>query len=131
MPLIGRKTKMDRKALLSEMKNSVGTQDPVVFFAKMIDVFNLLFDRIDELEFEVKGSSLKATLAIQWEPKVASGLLSSAIDEMRGRDKELYCEEISQLKKAFVEDKITQNYQDFCKFWEEVLGYHPFLDYNK
>lgn len=120
---------MDRKTLLKEMKDSVGTQDPIVFFAKMVDVFNLLFDRIDELEDEVRESNLKAALAIQWEPKLASGMISRIIEDLR-QDKDTYQEEISQLKKAFFENKVTQNYNDFCQFWQDVLGYHPFLEYE-
>lgn len=119
---------MDRKALLKEMKDSVGTQEPIVFFAKMVDVFNLLFDRIDELEDEVKESNLKAALAIQWEPKLASGMIADKIQELR-QDKDTYAEEITKLKKAFVEDRVTQNYDEFCSFWQDALGYHPFLEY--
>lgn len=120
---------MSRQLLLKEMRESVGTKDPVVFFEKMVDVFNLLFDRIDDLEVEVKKANLKAALAIQWEPKMASTMLSTMIQDLR-EDKETYFEEISEFKKAFVEDKVTQNYADFCAFWEETLGWHPFLDYE-
>lgn len=119
---------MDRKSLLKEMKDSVGTQEPIVFFAKMVDVFDLLFNRIDELEDELKEANLKAALAIQWEPRLAAGMLADKIQILR-QDKDTYAEEISQLKKAFVEDKVTQNYDEFCAFWKEALGYHPFLEY--
>ena len=120
---------MNRDVLLQEMRDCVGTQDPIVFFSKMVDVFELLFDRIDELDIEVKKANLKAALAIQWEPKMASTMLSTMIDDLR-QDKETYFEEISSFKKAFVEDKVTQNYNDFCRFWETTLGWHPFLDYK-
>ncbi len=92
-------------------------------------MFNLLFDRIDELEDEVMESNLKAALAIQWEPKLASGMISKMIENLR-QDKDTYQNEISQLKKAFVENKVTQNYNEFCQFWQDVLGYHPFLEYE-
>lgn len=121
---------MDRKDLLKEMKDSVGTQDPIVFFAKMVDVFNLLFDRIDELEDQLGEANLKAALAIQWEPKLASGMISKMIEDLR-QDKDTYQTEISELKKAYGEDRVTQNYHDFCQFWQDVLGYHPFLDYDR
>lgn len=121
---------MDRKALLKEMKDSVGTQNPVVFFDKMVDVFTLLFDRIDELEDEVREANLKAALAIQWEPRLASSMLTEMINQLR-QDKDTYTEEISQLKKAFIENKVTQSYDEFCRFWQDVLGYHPFLDYDR
>lgn len=120
---------MDRETLLKEMKDSIGTQDPIVFFAKMVDVFNLLFNRIDELEDELKEANLKSALAIQWEPKLASGMISSMVENLR-KDKDLYQDEISKLKAAFAEDRVTQNYHDFCQFWQDVLGYHPFLDYQ-
>ena len=120
---------MKREDLLAEMKGCIGTQEPVVFFEKMVDVFSLLFDQIDQLKFEVNKANVKATLAIQWEPKLASTMLASMINDLRS-DRETYFEEITALKKAFVEDKITQNYNDFCSFWEETLGYHPFLEYK-
>lgn len=121
---------MDRKTLFKEMKDSVGTQNPVVFFDKMVDVFTLLFDHIEELEAQVRESNLKAALAIEWEPKVAQAMITEQINLLR-RDKDTYFEEISQLKKAFVEDKVTQNYKVFCEFWQETLGFHPFLDYDR
>jgi hypothetical protein len=121
---------MDRNSLLKEMKETVGTQEPVKFFEKMVDVFGLLFDRIDELETNVKQAKLQSSLAIQWEPKMASTLISKMIEDLR-QDKDDYFDEIAQLKKAFMEDKVTQSYKDFCEFWQEVLGWHPFLDYDK
>jgi hypothetical protein len=121
---------MDRNTLLKEMKAGIGTQDPIAFFEKMVDVLGLLFDRIDELELDVKKVRLQSALAIQWEPRMAATMITTMIDELR-EDRDTYCEEISQLKKAFVEDKVTQNYTDFCTFWQEVLGWHPFLDYDK
>lgn len=121
---------MDRKTLLKEMKDSIGTQEPIVFFDKMVDVLTLLFDRIEELEQNVAETKMNATLAIHWEPKVASSMIAQQIAICRN-DKDNYVEEISALKKAFIEDKVTQNYDDFCKFWEQCMGFHPFLDYNR
>lgn len=121
---------MKREELLDDMRKLIGTQEPIQFFDKMVDAFSLLFDRIDDLEIDIKKANLKATLAIQWEPKMASTMLSTMIEELR-QDKETYFQEISELKKAFVEDRVTQNYKDFCNFWEETLGWHPFLDYDK
>jgi len=120
---------MKQEDLLTEMRNSIGTQDPIIFFEKMVDVFDQLFNQIDQLKFEVKKANTKATLAIQWEPKVASTMLSNMINDLR-QDKETYFEEISELKKAFAEDVVTQTYDTFCKFWIDVLGWHPFLDYK-
>jgi len=120
---------MDRKALLKDMKESIGTREPIVFFEKMIDVFGLLFDHIEKLEKELGSTRMNATLAIQWEPKVARAMITEQIDVLR-ENKDTYVEEISKLKKAFIEDKVTQNYHDFCAFWEETLGFHPFLEYR-
>jgi hypothetical protein len=121
--------KMNRNDLLKEMRDSIGTQAPVVFFEKMIDVMKLLFDRIDDLEKDLKETRINSALAIHWEPKVAAAMLSNQINVLR-QDKETYFDEITKLKKAFVEDRITQNYQDFCNFWQDVLGWHPFLEYK-
>lgn len=120
---------MDRNTLLKEMKESIGTKDPIVFFEKMVDVFTLLFDRVDDLEQELAETKMSANLAIQWEPKVARDMITSQIDILR-ENRDSYIEEISTLKKAFIEDRVTQNYHDFCNFWEETLGFHPFLDYK-
>ena len=121
---------MKREELLDEMRNGIGIQEPIHFFEKMVNVFELLFDKLDDLEVELKKANLKATLAIKWEPKMAAAMLTTMINEMR-QDKETYFNEISALKKACLEDKVTQNYTDFCTFWEETLGWHPFLDYDK
>jgi hypothetical protein len=120
---------MDRKSLLKDMKDSVGTREPIVFFEKMIDVFGLLFDRIEKLESELVATRISAALAIQWEPKVARAMIANQISVLRA-DKDNFVEEISKLKAAFLEDKVTQNYNDFCLFWEETLGFHPFLNYK-
>jgi hypothetical protein len=121
---------MKREDLLKEMKESIGTKDPVVFFEKMVDVFNLLFDRIDQIDAANHRLQTYAALAIQWEPKVASGLLSNQIDLLR-KDRDTYFNELSALKKAYAENIVTQNYPDFCRFWLDTLGWHPFLDYSK
>lgn len=121
---------MDRATLLKEMRESVGQKEPVVFFEKMVDVFTMLFNRIDLLEAELAQTRNYAALAIQWEPRVASDMLARQIEFLR-KDKELYANEITALKKAYTDDHVTQNYHAFCQFWTDTLGYHPFLDYNK
>jgi len=120
---------MKREDLLAEMKKSVGTQEPVFFFDKMVDVLGLLFDRIDVLESELRRVKVHSAMAIQWEPRLASTMLADQINILRA-DKETYFDEISELKQAFVEDKVTQNYNDFCNFWIDALGWHPFLEYK-
>lgn len=119
-----------REDLLKEMKESIGTKDPLVFFDKMVDVLNLLFNRIDQLDSSNHRLQTYAALAIKWEPKVASGMLSQQIDILR-QDKDTYFTELSAFKKAYAENIVTQNYPDFCRFWLDTLGWHPFLDYSK
>lgn len=119
-----------REDLLKEMKESIGTKDPVVFFEKFIDVFGLLFDRIDHLEADNQRLQTYTALAIQWEPKVASDLLAKQIEVLR-QDKDTYFNELSALKRSYSENIVTQNYPDFCRFWLDTLGWHPFLDYSK
>lgn len=120
---------MKREDLLKEMKEAVGTKDPIDFFAKMVDVFTLMFDRIDELETEVRRAKTHSALAIQWEPKVAANMLTEQIAILR-KDSDTYFSELDALKKAYAEDLVTRNYFDFCRFWQDTLGYHPFLDYK-
>lgn len=119
---------MKRQDLLKEMKDAVGTQEPIVFFAKMIDVFNLMFDRIDQLENNLRQVKNHAALAIEWEPKVAASMIAKQIEALR-QDKDTYFMEIEALKKAYADDIVTQNYTQFCQFWLDTLGWHPFLDY--
>lgn len=118
---------MKRESLLKEMKESIGTKDPIEFFAKFTDVLSLLFDRIDQLEANIVRIKLQLALAIQWDPKVASDMIAKQVTALRlNKDKDMYSSEIDALKKAFAEDKVTQTYVSFCEFWEETLGYHPF-----
>lgn len=120
---------MNRETLLKEMKESIGTKDPIEFFAKMVDVFTVLFDRIDQLEDNLQLVKTQSALAIQWEPKVASNMIADQVNKFRNSlDREIYETEISALKKAFAEDLVTQNYADFCQFWQDTMGWHPFLD---
>lgn len=120
---------MKREELLKEMKSIIGTRDPVEFFGKMVDVFGLLFDRIDQLESDLHRVKVQSALAINWEPRVASDMITAQI-QMMAHDKDTYFNELAAFKKAFVENKVTKNYDDFCSFWVETLGYHPFLDYK-
>lgn len=120
---------MNRADLLNEMKNSVGNQDPIEFFKKLPDVFNMLFDRIDSLEAQLKQVRTQTALAVQWEPAVAADMLVKQIAFLR-QDKETYFDEINKLMTAYAQDLVTQNYTDFVSFWKETLGYHPFLEYK-
>lgn len=120
---------MKREELLKEMKEMVGNKEPIEFFNKMVDVFEVLFDQLDHLKQEALSLKMNSALAIQWEPKLASDLLRAQVEILR-EDKETYFNEISALKKAFAEDRVTQSYRDFVNFWQETLGWHPFLNYK-
>lgn len=121
--------KLLRDQLLKEMKDSVGTKDPLVFFANMVSIFGFLFEEIDTLQLQNVGLQVKTALAIKWEPKLALDLLDAQINILR-EDRDVYHNEISLFKKARMEDSVTQNYESFCKFWQDTLGYHPFLNYK-
>ena len=120
---------MNRYDVLEEMKDSIGTQDPIKFFKKFTDIFNLLFDRIDNLEEHLKQVRAQTALAIKWEPALAADMLVRKIALFR-QDKDAYACELSKFKAAYAEDIVTQNYVDFVKFWTETLGFHPFMDYK-
>jgi hypothetical protein len=120
---------MKREDIIKEMKETIGTKEPIEFFSKMVDMFDLLFDRIDQLELDLLGVRVSTTLAIQWEPKIASDLLAEQVNVLR-QDKETYFAELTALKQAFAEDKVTQSYTEFCQFWLDTLGWHPFLNYK-
>ena len=122
---------MNRDSLLKEMRDSIGTQNPTVFFDKMVDLFEILFDHIEGLENDNRRLKSLIPLAIQWEPRVAANMLASQINQLKQVDKEAYAAEIQALKIAYAEDRITQEYSDFCQFWQDTLGYHPFLSYDK
>lgn len=126
---------MTKEDLLKEMKECVGTKEPVEYFKYMTDILGMLLDRIDSLEKQLTGVKQQMTwiqtqsaLSIQWEPRVASNMLSRQIDILR-EHKEVYEPEIEELKKAYSEDRVTQNYHDFCEFWSETLGWHPFISH--
>lgn len=121
---------MSHKDLLEDMRNSVGQKDPVVFFEKMVSVFEAMFEKLDSLERDMDRIKTHSALSIQWDPKVASDMITRQVQILR-EDKATYSNEIHLLKTAFAEDKVTQNYADFCQFWVSCLGWHPFLDYER
>ena len=116
--------------LLQDMKNTIGVQEPIVYFDKLTQLLGLLFDRLDQLEAQVHQLKTQNALAIQWEPRVASDMLAKQIDKLKEADRATYAVEIAALKVAYAEDRITQEYASFCQFWLDTLGYHPFLDYT-
>ena len=113
------------------MRDSIGKKDPIVFFEKMVDVFEFLFIHLNKIDNDLHRLKTQTALSIQWDPRVASDMLSSEVNVLRDHDDpSIYEDEIQKLKKAFTDDRVTQNYNDFCKFWVETLGWHPFLDYK-
>ena len=124
------------KQLINEMKNAIGTKDPIEYFQSLTTAFEMLFDRLSCIEKQLEQSNQKAdelktqfALAIHWDSAVALTMLSKQIDILR-QNKEMYSVEITALKAAHLENKITQNYNDFCEFWKDTLGYHPFINYQ-
>lgn len=118
---------MDRQFVLNKMKNSIGTQDPVEFFKSFVDVFEILFNKIDLLEKELKLTKVSAALAIDWDSSIASRLIAKQIEVLR-QDPQTYHQEISALQTAY--NQTFTNSREFVQFWKETLGYHPFMDYE-
>lgn len=121
--------KLLRDQLLKDMESSVGTKDPLVYFRDMALLFKCLFEEHDALAQENEMLRTMVALAIKWEPAVARGMLDTRIALLR-ENKDVFHVEISAFKKARMEDSVTQNYENFCKFWEDTLGYHPFIEYK-
>jgi hypothetical protein len=119
-----------RENLINDMRDCIGTRDPIEYFSKLVSALDLLFDEIEILQTQNIGLHVKTALAIQWEPSLALDLLDAQINTLR-EDRDLYHAEISAFKKARMEDSVTQSYEAFCKFWVDTLGYHPFLPYKK
>lgn len=127
---------MNRQDLLKQMKDSVGTKEPTAFFTQMVDAFDLLFDKIDVLEKEIKRAQLNSVLAIHWDQRIADTMVNDEIVYLRKMGKQadginLYVDEIDMLQKAYMDKLAISDYSRFCKFWQELLGYHPFLEHRK
>ena len=122
------------QSIIDEMNNAVGTKEPIEYFKSLTVAFEIMFDllqtqekHMQDMRAELNRIKLQSALAIQWEPKVASNMMSKQIDVLRA-DKDTYFQELDAFKKAYTEDRVTQNSHDFCKFWSETLGFHPFLE---
>jgi len=125
---------MNREDLLAEMKEVIGTQSPRVFFDKMVDVLGLLFDKLDHLEKQLKNVKQYSALGINWDSgdtdkyKVA---FKKEIEFLRKNGKlpdgsNIYSIEIEKLEEAYNLEYMC--YNDFCRIWKGILGYHPFLE---
>lgn len=127
---------MKKEDLLKEMKESIGTKEPVVFFSKMVDVFNLLFNRIDSLESQIEKTKVNSIMAISWDARIAAGMVDDEIAFLRSTGKQsdgtnMYSAEILELQHEYNSRSHCGSYAEFCKFWEDILGYHPFLEARK
>ncbi len=121
---------MKRELLIKEMKECVGQKDPVVYFEKMTDAFNLLFDKLEELSKEVSRVKTNSALSIEWDEQVASDMLLKQIEVLRA-DKDTYHTQITLLKLVYAQGEVVKSYNKFVNFWLDTLGWHPFLDYSQ
>lgn len=125
---------MNKEDVLKEMKESVGTKDPEIFFSKMVDLFSLLFDKIDSLSKDLERVQLNSTMAIHWDERLAMKMVNDEIQHMRATGKDhasnlnIYSNEIYSLQCVYKDSSVIKNYVEFCKFWQDTLGYHPFLE---
>lgn len=122
------------KDLIDKMESTIGDKEPIEYFRFLTSAIEMLLDQnivqqecIQEMRAELHRIKTQSALAIQWEPKVAANMLSKQIDILRA-DKDTYFQELDAFKKAYTEDRITQNYHDFVRFWVDTLGWHPFLE---
>jgi hypothetical protein len=127
---------MKKDELLKSMRDSIGTEEPTVFFAKMVDAFTLLFQEIESLKALVNYDTACSALAIQWDASVARQMLQEVVAKLRvdgkvpGTNDNAFQEELGALKIAIAENKVTQSYNEFVAFWIMCLGYHPFVRYS-
>lgn len=129
---------MNKEDLIKEMKESIGTKDPIIFFQKMTDAFTMLFDNMDDLKKEVKRAQLNAVLAIDWDMQIARKMLDEEITFLRQVANQnfgttnMFENEIKELKNVLMTGGgIIGNYKAFVAFWQDLLGYHPFLEHRK
>jgi hypothetical protein len=122
------------QSIINEMNESIASKDPIDYFKSLATAIEIMFDllqtqekQLQDLKEELYKIKTQSALAIQWEPKVAAEMLSKQIDIFR-KDKDTYFQELDSFKKAYTEDRVTQNYHDFVKFWSDTLGWHPFLE---
>jgi len=120
--------------LVKKMEETIGTKEPIEYFSLLTQAVSMLLqqnniqlEQIKNLRSELNRVKTQSALSIQWEPKVAANMMSNQIDILRA-DKDTYFQELEAFKKAYTEDRVTQNYHDFVSFWTITLGWHPFLD---
>ncbi len=120
--------------VLQEMKESIGTKDPLIFFDKMVEVHSHLFEKISKIEKDLQKIKLNSILAIQWDKRIAMSIINEEVHFLRKTGKQedgsnIYENEIKRLQNAYMEDgDFLASYASFCNFWSDLLGHHPFLE---
>lgn len=127
---------MNRVDLLKEMKESVGAKEPTVFFGKMVDVLNMLFDKVDSLEKSIQKTQVNTVMLMKWDQSVVAKMISEELAFLRSNGKQvdgtnMYQQELDALSQAYMFGQHTQDYSSFVTFWKDLLGYHPFLEARK
>ena len=120
--------------LIDKMDQTIGVKEPIEYFKLLTQSISTLLqqnvlqlEQIKKLRIELDRVKTQSALSIQWEPKVAANMMANQIDILRN-DKDTYFQELEAFKKAYTEDRVTQNYHDFVTFWVTTLGWHPFLE---
>lgn len=121
---------MNKDALIKEMKDCIENKTPVDFFSKLTDVLSHLCSKVEKLESEVAKARVTSALAIKWDSRFALAIIEDQIDFLRNADALFHKPQIDELKKAYKEDVVTQSYDTFCAFWQDVVGVHPFMHYE-
>lgn len=127
---------MNRADLLKEMKESVGTKEPTVFFGKMVDVLNMLFDKVDSLEKSLQKTQINTVMLMKWDQQVVANMISDEMVFLRANGKQadgtnMYQRELDELSQAYMYGQHIGDYSSFVNFWKDLLGYHPFLEARK
>lgn len=121
---------MNKDALIKEMKDCIENKTPVDFFNKLTDVLGHLCSQVESLKSEVARARVTSALAIKWDSRFALAIIEDQIDFLRDADALFHKPQIDELKKAYKEDLVTQSYDTFCAFWQDVVGVHPFMHYE-
>lgn len=121
---------MSKDILIKDLKDCIDNKTPVDYFNKLTDVLSYLCDKVEKLENEVSIARTVMALAIKWDSRIALSMIESEIKCLRKNNHDFYKPQIDELKKAYKEDIVTQSYETFCAFWQDVIGVHPFLDYE-
>ena len=121
---------MNKSALIKDMKDCIENKTPVEFFDKLTDLLNYLCTKIEKLEAEVARARITGALAIKWDSTFALAIIEDQIEFFRNNNPAFHKDKIDQLKQAYKDDVVTQGYESFVTFWQDVVGVHPFMHYE-